>query len=212
MADVAQTKVNAESKLCRTCSLEIPGAARKCTHCGSYQWGLRKFLGLTQSTLAMMVALVAVTSAALPEYSKYFGRKSSLLSFAGCSANVESFSAFVSNSGDRPGLVTAVELRLGNPRMGPGAVIEYAVAAEGGGAVIEPGKSVLVRFTPVRIRTNGLSDGRPLNSASICSAEIQGQEFNGTEISDRRKFPCWSAMPILSGAYAKGLPIVHAPF
>jgi hypothetical protein len=96
--------------------------------------------------------------------------------------------------------------------MGPGTVIEYAIIADGAGAVVEPGKSVLVRFKPTRLRANGLSDGRRLTSASICSVEVRGQEFNGTEIEYRRKFACWDAMTILTTAYDKELPIVKAPF
>lgn len=210
MTDGAQTKGSAETKACKTCAIQIPIAARKCTHCDSFQ-GWRRLFGLTSNTLAMMVALVAVTTAAVPVYSQLFGRKSSLLSFAGISADEEGLSAFVSNSGDRPGLVTGAALRLGNPRMGPGATLDFVVVGDGGGAVIEPGASVLVRFAPTRIRTNGLREGDRLSSASICTASLRGQEFSGNELENVRPFPCWTAMPLLRSAESRHLRVVRGP-
>jgi hypothetical protein len=52
-------------KLCRTCSQLIPSLAKKCTHCGDFQdW--RSHLGMSTTVLSLLVALVSVSSQAIP--------------------------------------------------------------------------------------------------------------------------------------------------
>ena len=52
-------------KLCRTCAQLIPTLAKKCTHCGDFQdW--RSHLGMSTTVLSLLVALVSVSSQAIP--------------------------------------------------------------------------------------------------------------------------------------------------
>ncbi|HKR88599.1 MAG TPA: hypothetical protein VJS38_10535 [Phenylobacterium sp.] len=159
--------------------------------------------GVTNSTLSMLVAFVAVSTAALPVYAKYFGRRSSFLDFAGVSTQGPQISAFVSNTGDRPGLVTGASLRFSNVRAEAGGLIEFAVVGEGGGFVVDPGKSLLVRFEPKQITMHGVPQGQHLTSARRCEVTLQGQEFNGKELTNIRPLSCPDAFTTLAAAEAQ---------
>jgi ribosomal protein L40E len=53
------------TKICRDCAERIPDKARKCGHCDAYQdW--RRVIFLSNSTLSLLVALVAVLAFAIP--------------------------------------------------------------------------------------------------------------------------------------------------
>ena len=52
-------------KLCRTCAQSIPVLAKKCAQCGDFQdW--RSYLGMSTTVLSLLVALVSVSSQAIP--------------------------------------------------------------------------------------------------------------------------------------------------
>lgn len=56
--------VDSLDKACRVCGDSIPSAAIKCRHCGSYQnW--RRFLDLGQGTIALLIALISVSTLAV---------------------------------------------------------------------------------------------------------------------------------------------------
>jgi len=59
------TSAHREPTTCKACGEIIPAAAKKCSHCGSFQsW--RAYFPFTQSILALLVALVSVVSMGVP--------------------------------------------------------------------------------------------------------------------------------------------------
>ncbi len=104
--DAALTKVR-----CRACREEILEGARKCVHCDSYQdW--RRYLNVSSSILALLVALVSVTSIMLPILGKTLrGENSKIdLIFIGIEKNF--FTLVATNRGPRPGVVPYATLEL----------------------------------------------------------------------------------------------------
>ena len=53
-------------KLCIDCKQEIHADANKCVHCGSYQQGWQKHFSFTTTTLSLLIALISVLGALLP--------------------------------------------------------------------------------------------------------------------------------------------------
>ena len=55
--------IKTKRKKCKICASEIPRAAIKCTKCGSYQ-NFRRYFEFSNSTLALLIALISVVSLA----------------------------------------------------------------------------------------------------------------------------------------------------
>ena len=94
---------------CRQCRELIAEGARKCIHCGSSQDWFR-FMGVSSSALALLVALVSVLTASLPVVSRFMaGERSSVsLDFQEFSDGV--FYLAATNAGTRPGRVADATL------------------------------------------------------------------------------------------------------
>ena len=94
---------------CRYCKEDIKLGARKCIHCDSYlDW--RRYLGMSSSVLALLIALVSVLTTALPAFHKYIvGNRSNLdLEFQASSGG--DIYIVASNDGYRSGRVNFGEL------------------------------------------------------------------------------------------------------
>lgn len=93
------------TKHCRVCAEPINKVAQKCIHCQSEQNRWRQRLGFSSTILSLLVALVAVLTAAVPVFKEALTPKNSSLSFSFVGATHQSIGVIASNSGTRPGAV-----------------------------------------------------------------------------------------------------------
>lgn len=91
-----------DSTICRTCREEIKPGARKCVRCDSYQdW--RRFLSMSSSVLALLIALISVLTVAVPIIVvAVHPNKSDLVVAVQDVSSARTFRLFVSNQGNRP--------------------------------------------------------------------------------------------------------------
>jgi len=100
-----------DKTLCTTCRELIKPNAKKCNHCGSYQdW--RRFLGISSSVLALLVALVSTTSILLPILSDTLQEKDSRIELYFVGIYQRFFSLVATNHGIRAGFVPHAKLIL----------------------------------------------------------------------------------------------------
>src|SRR4051794_18930489 len=89
---------------CRTCCETIPLGARKCKYCLSYQ-GWRGWLSISNTSLALLVALISVITTAVPVVTNIAEqpREGITVSMLGTEASNNILS--VSNAGTAPGII-----------------------------------------------------------------------------------------------------------
>lgn len=94
----------ADTIACRTCREPIRRGARKCVRCDSFQdW--RRFMSVSTSALALLIALISVVSATGPGIKRLMIGDRSDLRFSYLATVDEGMIFLVSNSGTRPGVV-----------------------------------------------------------------------------------------------------------
>jgi hypothetical protein len=101
---------------CKICAKPIPDGARKCIECGEYQsWFFRVVAGLD---LKGLIALVPIATLAFAFLHDRVEGKYSNLDFALVSCAQEKVVAFVSNTGNRSGIIAAAKYNVAddNPR------------------------------------------------------------------------------------------------
>lgn len=97
-----------EAILCRQCRRSIPLGARLCSHCNSFQdW--RGYLSLSNSVLALLVALVSVSSIALSTGLTALRGSSSKLIVSNPVFKGEEVYLVATNTGQSPGTVASAE-------------------------------------------------------------------------------------------------------
>jgi hypothetical protein len=126
-------------KPCRVCGEDIKIAALKCVHCDSWQNWQRLF-GFGGTLLSLLVALVAVLTAAVPVILNAVTPKVSQLDFSVQALSPDRVVVLASNSGVRPGTVNNRALVVAGLR-------EYVDTADiGGVTVVEPGHTIPMEF------------------------------------------------------------------
>lgn len=60
-------------KQCKTCGEDIKSSAKKCIHCNSFQ-DLRRYLPISNTMIALIIALISVVAAVSPILKKVFNR------------------------------------------------------------------------------------------------------------------------------------------
>lgn len=96
---------------CSTCREQIQRGAKKCKTCDSYQdW--RRFLNMSSSVLALLVALVSVLSFATPIAVNMLRKDGSNLTITLQAVQARNIYFLASNSGNRPGGIGDAQLRL----------------------------------------------------------------------------------------------------
>lgn len=98
------------TKACKACASKIPVAAKLCKECSRYQGGWRSLITISQTTLALLVALVSVIAAATPAITyAIFGNRSDLKAeFWHFDHDWAVFT--ISNPGDRAGFVDSATI------------------------------------------------------------------------------------------------------
>jgi hypothetical protein len=161
-----------EGPRCRVCAEVIRREARVCKVCGNYQdW--RRFLGLSTSVLALLVALVTVVASSLPVITATLaGDFSNLrLTFQRVADDSAFFST--SNSGTKPASITRAELVISYrvpPQTGR-TEMYFDLIGENSNWLVQPGETKQVVFriphtaeTQLRMAWPG-SDQRPTRTS-----------------------------------------------
>lgn len=96
---------------CRVCNERIEIGAKKCIHCSSFQdW--RRYLNLSSTMLALIVALISVLSISIPILKESFESENSYITILFQSASDEYLTFIGSNSGKYPGGIGNVSLTI----------------------------------------------------------------------------------------------------
>lgn len=134
---------------CSTCREPIRTGARKCTHCDSFQdW--RRFISLSASTLALLVALISVTSSLGPGIIRMINGQRSALVVSYIAPSDDGIMLLASNEGTRP----AVIHRVGHASRPD--FLEFEIKGAAGPLLIEPGRVLPIN---VALRVVDLPDG-----------------------------------------------------
>lgn len=141
------------TKRCKVCQEPINAKAEKCIHCSSDQtWRLR--LGFSATILALLVALVTVLGAAAPVIKDLLLPTNSNLVATFQGADTKSTTehlalhVLVSNTGNRPGTVTADTSFLFSDEWDvPGLAVRLVEPARPTERVVEAGKFALLTFS-----------------------------------------------------------------
>ena len=143
---------SSDLKKCSACGLDVPRQARLCHHCGSHQdW--RRHLSLSNTALALLVALISVLSTAVPPAFRWLNTKSKThLSLASVDQKTLRFVA--TNDGFYPSMIEGADVDL--PQLPPASGLELI----GGNAIILNGN----RQVDLKIRT-GLSGSQAYDSS-----------------------------------------------
>jgi hypothetical protein len=134
---------------CRTCREPIRPGARKCTKCDSFQdW--RRFLTLSTSALALVIALISVTSALGPGIVRLFAGERSALTVSYIAPVDGGILLLASNPGTRPAVVHGVSL-VSRPDF-----IDFEIKPAGTTLVINPGQTQAIT---VALKVTALPEG-----------------------------------------------------
>jgi predicted nucleic acid-binding Zn ribbon protein len=106
---MSETDNAEELTFCPICRKPIPNDARKCTECDSYlDW--RRFLGVGQTSLALLIALISVISTTAPSFYEWLSADYSKLHAETRQVYREKLELFVSNQGNQIGRLVSVSL------------------------------------------------------------------------------------------------------
>lgn len=97
-------------KFCNSCGLSIPARASLCTHCKSYQDIIRRNLHIGQTSMALLVALLAVGSTAVPQIAGWWHTPNSNIGSMSISVREGEMTIVASNSGDKPGSIDNAQI------------------------------------------------------------------------------------------------------
>lgn len=183
------------TKHCRVCAEPINRLATKCIHCGSEQSVWRQRMGLSSTVLSLLVALIAVLTAAIPVIVNAITPDSSRLTLAITEATGSLIGIVVFNSGNRPGGVSGANLAgdtfpvLALNREGVTSQASY---------IVDPGKGVQINFTPVP--TPGINIDE-MYKAKTCKLTIYVTEFGETKPDERDiRVDCQQVFGLIAGS------------
>lgn len=113
-SEVAETPVapSNSQRHCVACALLIPTEASVCTHCNHFQKGWRRYVGVSQTVLALLIALISVMGVVIPRIVALFDRpktdiKAVLLDTRSVSGNYD-YHVWLTNAGSRSGIVKQI--------------------------------------------------------------------------------------------------------
>ena len=184
-SQVLEKKEVQEASRCKICKSPIHAEAKKCTECGSFQnW--RRHIVLSNTLLALVVALVSVSGALGPTIREMFRPIKSSIYIHVFDVSSNEINVVAGNSGTRPGLLKRARLSYGTIQYQPQPL-----------KIVGPDPPIIPRDTMVHFSLHPLvSDRRarfhrvPGEKHPECDLEIQYAEFDGTEQSVLYKIPC----------------------
>jgi hypothetical protein len=186
----------AATKACRICGEDIKLSAIKCTHCDSYQdW--RSSLTFSSTILSLLVALIAVLTAALPVVTREFSTKHSRILFSYLWASSEYVSVLSSNSGNSHGAVHSAWLLVDEQ---PRIALAIVGLAFDGVELIPENKNVLINFYPI----TPPADFKLSSKLDACYLQIIYRNFSEDSRTLRLNVPnCAELAEFLSRALQK---------
>jgi len=132
-------------KDCRVCAEPIRRQANKCTHCGSFQnW--RSVLPVSSTILSLLVALVSVTTTAVPILIHAATANRSDVKISTPNYANGFITSFVSNAGDRPAIVAAIGMLFIDKKSNREGILPFYREEEEVGAMVQPAGAVLLHL------------------------------------------------------------------
>jgi hypothetical protein len=146
VSDTVTPTEPSDTKPCKVCGEEIKKTARKCIHCDSYQdW--RGSVSLSQTVLALLIALISVTTSAIPVLRDSLFTKNAAIRVAFEGANDKVITFLVSNIGTRPGSISRTMTLLLPTEQGDLFVTLLSSEEVNSSAILlEQNKSLLLHF------------------------------------------------------------------
>lgn len=196
------------TKPCKVCGEGIKLSAKKCVHCDSYQdW--RSGLGPSTSVLSLLVALVAVLTAAVPVIHDGLTAKNSALILSYQAVDQGHITLLVTNQGVRPGSVRNLGGGVQVPILHQNNAYEVIDLVSSENTLVEPGKSVLVILS--RKPKQGTCFTNYDNKAR-CEIVISATSFVGNSYALRAYAECGELDEIIWGQkYPPSFGCVPAP-
>lgn len=177
---------------CRTCREPLRPGARKCTKCDSFQdW--RRFLSLSTSTLALIIALISVTSAVGPGIVRMFKGERSALAISYIAPVDEGILLLASNEGTRPAVIHAVSFAA-RPDF-----LDFEIEPDNLHLLVNPGQ---VRPVNVTIKVRDLPDGAyaDFNNQKSHKIYVHATQFGGKKDTIELSIPQSDLFrPVLDG-------------
>lgn len=146
-------------KLCIVCAHPIPEAAKFCIHCENHQGWFRRNIGVGETTLALLVALVAAIGAAIPPIGALFSRPSASIVQTSVVFTDGSLKVVMANAGERAGVFQLARVLFRIDDQSPAVMVNFDI----------PGNPILL---PGDWRVFTLKPGEPLSR----------------EVDDKKKF------------------------
>jgi hypothetical protein len=167
----------AHFRRCPDCLEIVPRRVRICPNCKAYQdW--RRYVGIGQTNLALLVALISVMTAAIPVFKEYLSPQNSALTFVFQRSAQDRIGFFVSNSGIRPGSVNGATFVALTPRSSAKTLI--AVATLSGPRFVEPGRIIFVEFVFSKVQHDIV-----VRPDTECAFLIDSTDFKGVSHIDQ---------------------------
>jgi hypothetical protein len=149
---------------CPDCLEPVPRRVRICPKCKSYlDW--RRFVSFGQTNLALLIALISVSTSLIAVGVPFFRAQGSDLKFLFESATHESVSMIVRNDGRSSGIIRFVSFSVSIPDMRSSTM---AIGIPHEGSIIEPGKETRVTFAPLT----------PNNQNHVCDHLVDKKFFD----------------------------------
>ena len=188
----------------------IKKAARVCIKCNNYQdW--RAELGVSNTVLTLLIALISVSLTALPAFKAAFGPHNSIIGFTYQASNPWNITFLASNTGDKSGSMHSPILCVDDSgTAGSGMRLDIRKPERTGeraealnAILVAPSQSQLVDFTvltpmPTDFLTNFFSTA-PKNKCQITIRTVEGRE-NSTAI--RKDVLCAEVSKFIQGRIA----------
>jgi 5-methylcytosine-specific restriction protein A len=185
---------------CTTCLEPIWIGAQKCTHCDSYQdW--RKFLTFSSTVLALLVSLVAVTTAAVPVLMQGLRRPDSDVRISSGPISENGHIYFLAtNYGTKPGVAEFATITLDTDH--PKYIWLHLVRSVPNAALLPAGDTRELDYTPQFPKEDYPDAWNPSSMASDapikeldrknCAVAVRTRSFEGVESDKRFPIQCAS--------------------
>ncbi|MGB3338277.1 MAG: hypothetical protein WBA73_13975 [Devosia sp.] len=180
-------------KACKACASQIPRSAKLCKECSTYQGGWRSWISVSQTTLALTVALISVATAAVPGVSyAIWGNRSDLRAdFWQFDGDLAVFT--ISNPGDKAGFVDRVTLQAQQESGTTGIDL-----VRNGPDRVNPGEIFRLQFMMHPTQGDLALTLFKSRSSDVCYLRILLREYDGSPKQVREPIVCREAFAHLA--------------